>query len=139
MPVGEVDVFFVEDGGPLEGGPMHPLTSRTMAILARQRFFSAQLILNRAAVAFSLPLGLEILALFVDPIGRAELPLVFGAVGPVAGLVLVRLAAVGALVAFFVFVHFAGGGGCADEPDGGGNSGGKKARKGGAAAGESGT
>lgn len=99
---------------------MHPLASRTMAVLARQGLFSAQFILNRAAVAFALPFRIEIVALLVDSVWSAELPLVFGAVGPVAGLVLVRLVAVGSLVAFFVFVHFGETSGCRNWLEAGG-------------------
>lgn len=111
---------------------MHPLTSRTMAVLARQWFLSAQFILNSTTMAFALPFRFEIFALLVDSVRSAELPLVFGAIGPVAGLVLVRLGAVGSLVAFFIFVHFVCGGGCADESGGDGeiSCGGKNAWEG---------
>ena len=92
---------------------MHPLTSRTMAILARERLFARQLILDRTTVTLALPLDVEPFpaGLVVDLVRRAELPLVFGPVGAVAGLVLVRLAALGLFVAVLVFVHFERGGG----------------------------
>lgn len=32
MSLGEIDVFLVEDGCPLEGGAVHPLARRAVAV-----------------------------------------------------------------------------------------------------------
>lgn len=84
---------------------MHPLAGGAVAVLGGQRLVPAQLVLDGAAVAFASPLDLKLLALVPYPVGGAELPLVFLAVGGRAGLVPVGLVAVAALVALGRLVH----------------------------------
>jgi hypothetical protein len=69
---------------------MQSLARRAMAVLASQGLFPAELVLDLSAMALSLPLGLETIAIIVDLVRCLKLPLVLLSVGPVAGLVLVR-------------------------------------------------
>lgn len=100
MAVKKVDIFLVEDGGPLEGCGWQEqalsagslllwltttacrteltvlgLASRAMAQLAVQRLLPAQLVLHLAAVAARLVQGFEVLVRLVHAVWRAELPL----------------------------------------------------------------
>lgn len=92
MAVGEVDVFLVEDGCPLEGGgwdvleqgngehedllrTMLCLTGGAVAELAVERLAAAQLVFNLAAVAVGCVLGVEVVGLLMDGVGRTLLPL----------------------------------------------------------------
>lgn len=94
-----------------EAYPVHALTRRAVAVLGVQWLFATELILHGAAVAFSSPFDVKLVAVVVDLVGRAELPLVFFAGGRSAGLVLVWLVAVAALVVVLVFRHFGDDGG----------------------------
>lgn len=67
---------------------MQPLAGRTMAVLGAQWLLPAQLILDLPAVAFSVPDCLEILVVLMHLVRLAVFPLVFGAVGRRACLVL---------------------------------------------------
>lgn len=81
-----------------------------MAVLGSQWLLPAELVLYGAAVTFALPLNVK-LALVVDLVWWPLLPLVFLAVRGRAGLILVGLGAVAALVAVLVLYHFAENGG----------------------------
>ena len=77
---------------------MEALAGRAVAVLARQGLVSAELVLDLAAVALPLPLGVEVAGVVVDLVRRPELPLVLLPVRPVAGLVLVSLLALPAVL-----------------------------------------
>jgi hypothetical protein len=64
-----------------------------MAVLAGQRLLSAELVLDAAAVALSLPLGIKVLTALMDLVGRFELPLILLSVCRISSLVLVSFLA----------------------------------------------
>lgn len=76
MALREIDVFFVEDSGPLEGCGMLRLTSCTMAQLAVQRLLPAKLVLDLSTMTVGLVSNRKILILLVDAVWSAFLPLV---------------------------------------------------------------
>lgn len=92
MAVGEVDIFLMEDGGPLEGSgcnasdsgiealleaslTMLCLARGAMAELAVEGLAAAQLVLHLAAVAVGCVLGLKVVGLLMNGVGGALFPL----------------------------------------------------------------
>lgn len=99
--VSEVNIFLVEDRGPLEGcleglakdqihrlltHSMQSLTSTAMAELGGQRLFSAQLVLDFPTVTATLPLRIELPIIPMNLVWCSVFPLVLFSVGPVTGL-----------------------------------------------------
>ena len=75
VAVGEVDVGFVEDGGPLEGGAVEPLAGLAVAVFGGEGRVAAELVADLAAVAGAGPEG-------GGEGGRVAVDLVGGAVFP---------------------------------------------------------
>jgi len=76
VAVGEVYVFFVEDGCPLKGCSMQNLTSRTMAEFSIERLLSTELVLDAPAVAAAFVEGLEVWIVVVNFVRDAKFPFV---------------------------------------------------------------
>jgi len=74
--VGEVDVGFVEDCGPLEGCPVESLAGCAMTVLGIKRYLSAQLVLDPSAVTTAFPHRMKVLVLPMDFIWLLVFPLV---------------------------------------------------------------
>lgn len=85
---------------------MHALAGGAVTVFGGERFFATQLVLHGAAVAFSFPLDIEV-ALIVDSVRRAVLPLILFTMRGRTSLILVGLIAVASLVSVLVFDHFA--------------------------------
>jgi hypothetical protein len=83
--------------------PVEPLTCRAVAVFAGQRLVPAQLVLDLAAMALALPLDVELVTVLVDSVGCSELPLILLPMGRVAGLVLMGVGAIAAVL--FVIRH----------------------------------
>lgn len=75
-----------------------------MAVFARQRLLSAQLILHFSAMALPLPLDVKLIIIFMNTIRSSELPLVHVSVRRLASLELVGLLAVVVLAHLGVLV-----------------------------------
>lgn len=76
MTVGEIDVFFVEDGCPLEWCSMKLLTGCAVAVLGIQGLFPTQLVLDFATMTAGFIASVKIWIIVVNLVRRSELPLV---------------------------------------------------------------
>lgn len=91
MAVRKVDVFFVENGGPLERRGVLCLTCCAMTQFTIQRLLSAQLILHASAMAVCFVAHVETFEALEGSVWRAFLPFVL---------------ALGAFAFRLAFVHF---------------------------------
>lgn len=81
MAVGEVDVFFVEDGCPLKRSSMKLLTGRAMAVLRIQRLLPTQLVADFTAMTAGLIASVKVWVVVVDIVGCPMLPFIVLAFG----------------------------------------------------------
>jgi len=76
VTTGEIDVFFVEDGSPLERSSMQYLTRRAMAELGVKRLLSAQLILYLPTMTAGLVSNFEVRVVLVHLVRSSVLPVI---------------------------------------------------------------
>jgi hypothetical protein len=81
MPIREIDVLFMANGGPLEGRPMQALARGTVAVFCINRGLAAELVLDAAAVALGGVAGGEAVGGSVDAVRGVIFPGIIGLVG----------------------------------------------------------
>lgn len=99
----EIDVFFVENSGPLERSTVETLACSAMAVFRSQRTITAEFVFHAPTVTSTLPFDFEVLIFIVNAVRGTVFPLILLAMSGRTGLVLVRFVHTLASISFAAF------------------------------------